>query len=104
MPRREDEISSPLLLFYVLMNILTGVLNSLSYKKMLNSFKSQSKSNPHNYEFFVNQVNVFMYFVVAYGIIYYKRKVPENGEHWHSRQKVRKSVCPPTTERKQKKV
>jgi len=87
MPRKEDEVPGLLLLCYCFLNIVTGVLNSLSYKKMLNAFKSQDADHPHNYEFFVNQVNVFMYFIVAYGIICYKRYIPANGAHWHSRQK-----------------
>jgi hypothetical protein len=87
MPRTEDEVATPVLLLYVVLNLVTGVMNSLSYKRMLNSFKSQDPASPHNYEFFVNQVNVFMYFVVAYFIIIYKRFVPDNGPHWHSKQK-----------------
>jgi len=74
MPRAEDAISPLLLTLYVLLMILTGVLNSLSYKKMLNAYKSQDPVNhPHNYEFFVNEINVAMYFVLAWFIVLYKR-------------------------------
>mgnify|MGYP000554051233 CR=1 FL=1 len=38
--------------------------------QMLNSFKSQDPENhPHNYEFFVNQINVAMYWAVAAVIV-----------------------------------
>ena len=56
---------------------------------MLNAYKSQDPSNfPHNYEFFVNEVNVAMYFGIALVIIYYKKHFTGlRGKHWWSRQK-----------------
>ena len=66
MPRAEDKTSPALLLFYCFLMVTSAILNSLTYKKMLNSFKSQDPVNhPHNYEFFVNQINVAMYWAVA---------------------------------------
>ena len=46
---------------------------------MLNAFKSKDPVNhPHDYEFFVNEVNTFMYFVIAFLIIQYKRVTVTN--------------------------
>jgi len=66
MPRKEDHTSPATLMVYCVLMVSTAILNSLTYKKMLNSFKSQDpKNHPHNYEFFVNQINVAMYWFVA---------------------------------------
>ena len=70
MPREEDKTSLPTLLLFCVLMVASAIANSLSYKKMLNSFKSQDPlHHPHNYEFFVNQINVAMYWVVAAGIV-----------------------------------
>ena len=67
--------------------IVTAILNSLTYKKMLNAYKSQDPVNfPHNYEFYVNELNVLMYFVTALGIIYYRKHFTPHGQHWWSKQ------------------
>jgi hypothetical protein len=50
MPRTEDHISPALLLLYCVLNVSTGIMNSLSYKKMLNAYKSQDPKYSHNYE------------------------------------------------------
>jgi hypothetical protein len=87
MPRKEDAVPPLLLAVYVLLQIFSGVANSLSYKKMLNAFKSQDPVNhPHNYEFFVNEMNVAMYFVLALVIVWYKRYCKRGGEHWLEKQ------------------
>ncbi|GMH64830.1 hypothetical protein TrLO_g4870 [Triparma laevis f. longispina] len=89
MPRLEDRTTPLTLSLYCVLTILTAILNSLTYKKMLNAYKSQDPINfPHNYEFFVNEVNVAMYFAIALGIIYYKKHFTGlQGRHWWSKQK-----------------
>ncbi len=89
MPRPEDVRSPVTLAFYCLAMIVTAILNSLSYKKMLNAYKSQEpEKHPHNYEFFVNEVNVAMYFALASVIVMYKRNYTGlSGRHWYNKQR-----------------
>ena len=83
MPRDEDKKSDTTLIFYCFLMISSAILNSLTYKKMLNAFKSQDSDHPHNYEFFVNQVNVAMYYLVALIIVQTKAA---NNPKWYSKQ------------------
>ena len=78
-PPPEDSVSQSRMVVYVVLSILSVVGNAVTYKKMLNKYKSaepsrrsilssgsgalghESAYTPHNYEFFVNQFNIVIY-------------------------------------------
>jgi hypothetical protein len=54
------------------------------FKKMLNAYKSDDPDHPHQYEFFVNEFNVFLYVVLA-AMVVVRRRV-QRGARWWKRQ------------------
>ena len=54
--RNVHEVSRLRLIIYVISSILFTVANAITYKLMLNTYKSRDAAFPHDYEFFVNQV------------------------------------------------
>eukprot|EP00128_Syssomonas_multiformis_P016742 Colp12_sorted_trinity150504_noHs@12383 len=57
-----------LLAIYMILGVFAAAANTIMFKKMLNAYSVES----HNYEFFVNQWNVFLYLVIALAIYLYK--------------------------------
>jgi hypothetical protein len=58
MPERE-KVSTQLIIFYVAALLVSSVANSISFKQLLNHYKTRPDVAPekaHDYEFFVNQV------------------------------------------------
>jgi drug/metabolite transporter (DMT)-like permease len=60
-----------LLAFYMTTSILLSVANTLSWKRLLNKFRSENGSDA-NYEFFVVQLTVFLYVLMAAVVLGYR--------------------------------
>jgi len=61
-------IAQPTFIILIGGSILAAVANSITYKVLLNKYKSNEHhhaSSQHNYEFFVNQFNVMIYVVMC---------------------------------------
>lgn len=68
---------------YVTGSIVAAIANSLTYKVMLNKYKAQG----HNYEFFANQANVFIYVLFCCVVLTFKA-LQVGPRRWLSKQRI----------------
>lgn len=100
-------MSQSRMVVYVVLSILSVVGNAVTYKKMLNKYKSaepsrrsilssgsgalghESAYTPHNYEFFVNQFNIVIYCALSGAILVWKAATFKGGaQKWWRKQSV----------------
>ena len=100
-----ESISETRKITYVALSVLSCVANAVTYKKMLNKYKSSPPASkmlssssgaageeeyvPHNYEFFVNQFNIVIYCALSGAILVWKAATFKGGaQKWWRKQSV----------------
>jgi drug/metabolite transporter (DMT)-like permease len=73
--------------FFMASSIIASALNTITFKHMLNAYKSQDPAHPHDYEFFVNQWNVFLYVCLASLVVLRRVCLRRSGRRWLERQR-----------------
>jgi len=86
-PPAKDGASTARMAFFMTSSIIASALNTITFKHMLNQYKSQDPAHPHNYEFFVNQWNVFLYVVLASTVVLRRVILRRSGRKWLERQR-----------------
>lgn len=86
---KAKKATSPRVAIYVGSSIIAAVANALTFKHLLNKFKSRPVRGDtgHDYEFFVNQINVAIYVFMCLAIVSVKA-ISIGPERWWRKQRI----------------